>query len=100
MTQGRNLTRQGLGQAVNDQIGLSKNDAGDLVDNFFSCIKQVLLAGEDVKLVNFGSFKVVDKSARKGRNPQTGEAMKISKRRIVTFKPSKILREKVNDNSK
>jgi len=96
---GRNLTRQGLGQAVNDQIGLSKNDAGDLVDTFFSCIKQTLLAGEDVKLVNFGTFKVRDKSSRKGRNPQTGETLEISKRRIVTFKPSKILREKVNDNS-
>jgi integration host factor subunit alpha len=99
VTEGKNLTRQGLGQAVNEQIGLSKNDAGDLVDNFFSCIKQTLLAGEDVKLVNFGAFKVRDKSARRGRNPQTGESLEISRRRVVTFKPSKVLRAKVNDNS-
>ncbi len=97
MTQSRNLTRLGLGQAINDQIGLSKNDSGDLVDYFFSCIKNSLLAGDDVKLVNFGTFKVKEKAARKGRNPQTGAEMLISKRRIVTFKPSRILREKVND---
>ncbi len=92
-----NLTRQGLAQAVNEQIGLSQNDASDLVDNFFSCIKNSLLTGEDVKIVNFGVFKVKDKASRRGRNPQTGESMEISKRRMITFGPSKILREKVND---
>ena len=94
--QGKNLTRQRLARAVHEQIGFSQNDAVDLVDNFFSCLKQSLLDGQEVKLVNFGAFKIRHKAPRKGRNPQTGESMEISRRHMVTFKPSKALREKVN----
>jgi len=96
--QGKNLTRQRLAREVHEQIGFSLNDAGDLVDHFFACLKQSLLDGEEVKLVNFGAFKIKQKSPRQGRNPQTGESMEISSRRMVTFKPSKALREKVNGN--
>ena len=77
-------------------MGLSQTNCSDLVDEFFLSIKQALLQEDKVKLVRFGTFNVIKKESRVGRNPQTGQAMEISKRSMVSFKPSKELREKIN----
>ncbi len=91
-----NLTRRDLAQAINEQLGFSRSSAGELVDKVFTCLKETLLKEESIKLVQFGTFTVRQKSARVGRNPRTGETMEISKRSMVTFKISKLLRQRIN----
>ncbi len=91
-----NLTRKKLAQAINDQLGISQRSAADLVDEVFSSLKETFLNEESVKLVQFGTFSVRQKSPRVGRNPRTGETMEIAKRSMVSFKASKKLREKIN----
>jgi integration host factor subunit alpha len=91
-----NLTRKDLARAVQEKLGFSQRSSGDLVDEFFFHIKQALVNEEQVKIVHFGTFKVIKKESRIGRNPQTGQVMEISKRSMVSFKPSKELRYKVN----
>lgn len=93
-----NLTRKDLAKAINERLGFSQQSAGELVDAFFSSMKDSLLDEEAVKLVQFGTFNVRQKAPRIGRNPRTGDTMEISKRSMVTFKPSKVLREKINNN--
>ena len=77
------------------QAGFSKKEAAELVDLVFKVIKDTLARGEKVKISGFGNFSIRDKSTRIGRNPQTGEAMEISARRVLTFKPSQVLKEDV-----
>ena len=68
----------------------------DIVDQLFDILKETLEVGEKIKISGFGNFVVREKRPRKGRNPQTGEEMLISGRRIVTFKPSYVLRKALN----
>ena len=91
-----NLTRKDLARAINEKMGFSKSSAEGLVSTFFSSMKERLVGGESIKLVHFGTLGVRRKTPRRGRNPQTGESMMIIKRKMVTFKPSKGLREKLN----
>ncbi len=91
-----NLTRKELAQVINQKIGFSQRSAGELVDMVFDSLKEKLLEGEPVKLVQFGTFTVRKKASRVGRNPRTGEAMEITKRSMVSFRPSKTIREKIN----
>ncbi|MCK5341663.1 MAG: integration host factor subunit alpha [Desulfobulbaceae bacterium] len=91
-----NLTRKDLAKTINEKIGFSQRGASELIDTIFYCMRKSLLAEESVKLVQFGTFSVRKKALRMGRNPRTGESMEISKRSMVTFKPSKGLRERVN----
>jgi len=91
-----NVTRKDLAEAIKDKMGFSRNSCGQIVDEFFECIKSALLEKTDVKIVQFGAFKLRQKSPRIGRNPRTGETMEISERSVVTFKPSKILRAEIN----
>lgn len=91
-----NLTRKELAQVINQKMGFSQRSAGELVDMVFDSLKNELLAGEPVKLVQFGTFTVRKKSPRVGRNPRTGESMEITKRSMVSFRPSKTIREKIN----
>ena len=93
-----NLTRKDLTKAINEKLGFSQRAAGELVDKVFDVLKKALLAEEAVKLVQFGTFNVRRKSPRKGRNPRTGAAMEISKRSMISFRPSKIVREKINQS--
>lgn len=93
-----NLTRKDLAKAINEKMGFSQRGAGDLVDMVFDTLKKALLAEEAVKLVQFGTFNVRKKAPRKGRNPRTGAAMEISKRSMISFRPSKIVREKINQS--
>jgi len=91
------LTKADLIRQVYDQHeGLTKIQATDAVEAFLRISKNTLINGSDLLLSGFGKFNVKDKKARKGRNPQTGKALILNARRVVTFKPSGILRDKTN----
>jgi integration host factor subunit alpha len=89
------LTKADIVERVYKEAGFSKKEAADLVDLVFNIIKETLARGEKVKIFGFGNFSIRDKATRIGRNPQTGEAMEISARRVLTFKPSQVLKEDV-----
>lgn len=90
------MTKADIIEALYEKVGYSKKEASDLVELIFNTIKDTLANGEKIKISGFGNFIVRDKKTRTGRNPQTGEAIQISARRVLTFKPSQILREEVN----
>jgi integration host factor subunit alpha len=92
-----NITRKDLARAINEKMGFSHRSAEEIVDTVFSTMKSALLNGDSIKLVHFGTLSVRKKSPRRGRNPRTGEVMEISSRSMVTFKPSKGLRMKINN---
>ena len=91
-----NITRKDLAKAINEKLGFSQRSAEEIIDTFFSTMKSTLISGESIKLVHFGTLGVRKKSPRRGRNPRTGAAMEISSRSMVTFRPSKGLRMKIN----
>ena len=90
------LTKFDIVNSLNDEIGLNKREAKELVDSFFDNIKKLLSQGKEVKLSGFGNFQLKDKSSRPGRNPRTGENVEITARRVVTFKSGQKLKESVN----
>jgi integration host factor subunit alpha len=92
----KNVTRKELALAVNEKLGVSQRNAAEMVDTIFATMKETLVNGESLKLVQFGTLSVRDKSPRRGRNPRTGESMIITKRKMVSFRPSKRLRERLN----
>jgi integration host factor subunit alpha len=92
----RNVTRQELGADIDEKMGVSRRSASDIADAVFATMKQSLVAGELIKLVHFGTLAVRDKSPRRGRNPKTGEPMTITKRQMISFRPSRRLRELLN----
>ncbi len=92
----KNVTRKELALAINERLGISQRNAAELVDRIFATMKETLSSGESIKLVQFGTLTVRDKAPRRGRNPRTGEEMTITKRKMVSFRPSKGLRERLN----
>jgi len=91
------LLRRTKGGAYNtNHYNITKIQAIEAVEAFLKISKNTLINGSDLLLSGFGRFNVKDKNARKGRNPKTGEDLLLNSRRVVTFKPSGILREKVN----
>ncbi len=94
------VTKADIVERVYKEAGFSKKEAADLVDLIFKVIKDTLARGEKVKISGFGNFSIRDKATRVGRNPQTGEAMNISARRVLTFKPSQILRDDITERYK
>lgn len=92
----KNVTRKELSLAVNEKLGLSQRNSSEMIDTIFAAMKETLVSGESIKLVQFGTLTVRDKSPRRGRNPRTGESMTITKRKMVSFRPSKRLRERLN----
>ena len=91
-----NVTRKELALTIADRLQISQRSAAEIVDKVFSVMKETMVAGESVKLVQFGTLTVREKSPRRGRNPRTGESMTITKRQMVSFRPSKQLRERLN----
>ena len=89
------LTKSDIVENLNNEIGLNKREAKELVDMLFNDIKNLLSEGHDVKLSGFGNFQLKNKSSRPGRNPRTGEHVEISARRVVTFKSGQKLKESV-----
>ena len=90
------MTKADLVESIQTTTGMSKKDSYDMLETVFSLIKDTLESGEKIKVAGFGNFEVREKKDRKGRNPQTGEAITISARRILTFKPSPVLKSAVN----
>ncbi len=91
------LTKADIVEKIYKEAGFSKKDAAELVDLVFDVMKNTLSKGEKVKISGFGNFSIRDKKTRMGRNPQTGEAMEISARRVLTFKPSQVLKEDITE---
>ncbi len=91
------MTKADIIEAVYDQIGFSKKEAAEVVELVFETMKDTLADGEKIKISGFGNFVVRPKRARTGRNPQTGEQITISARRVLTFKPSQVLKDSLND---
>lgn len=92
-----NLTRKELADAVAEQLGYPRSTCAEIVDTTFASMKAALTSGKAIKIVHFGTFTLRDKNPRNGRNPRTGESILIKKRQMVSFKPSKKLREQINE---
>ena len=90
------LTKDEIVKAVVEETGFPKNQSAELVETLLEIIKKTLVSGEKVMVSGFGTFKVLEKKARKGRNPATGEGMILEPRRAVTFHCSGKLRKKIN----
>lgn len=89
----KTVTKSDIVDSVNAKMGFSKKDSIEIVDRVFESIKLALERGEAVKIAGFGKFEVRQKHKRRGRNPQTGEEIEISARKVLTFRPSQILRD-------
>ncbi len=94
---GKTLTRSDLSEAVYREIGLSRNESSELVETILDRIADALVSGDNVKISSFGTFALRDKGARVGRNPKTGEEVPIDPRRVLVFRPSHIMKERVNN---
>ena len=92
----KTTTRSTLSEAVFKNVGLSRNESATLVDSVFGEILKSLINGDDVKISSFGTFVVRQKKERIGRNPKTGIEAPIIARKVVTFKPSQIMKDKIN----
>lgn len=90
------ITKADIVEKVYQKIGFSKKEASELVEMVFNELKTVVCEGGKVKISGFGNFIVRSKNERVGRNPQTGEQMKISARRVLTFRPSQVLKAVLN----
>jgi integration host factor subunit alpha len=94
------MTKADLVDLIYERVGSSKKEACEVVDAVFAIIRDSLRQGHKVKVTGFGTFVVNLKHARKGRNPQTGEPITIVSRRVLSFKPSQVLKERVNNGTK
>ena len=93
-----NITRKKLYNRIHQNLGFSKNISSQIVDDFFELLIDELIKKKKVKISSFGTFKVIDKKERIGRNPKTKVVAKICARKIVKFKPSLKTKEKINNN--
>ena len=91
------MTKIDIIQDVYEKLGLSKNESARVVESVFDIIKDKLAKGEKIKISGFGNFVVKEKKSRRGRNPQTGDEIAISARRVLTFKSSQVLRKALNN---
>jgi len=89
------LTKADLAATLFDEVGLNKREAKEFVDAWFEAIREALESGDHVKLSGFGNFQLRDKNQRPGRNPKTGEEVPISPRRVLTFRPSHLMKDRV-----
>ncbi len=90
------MTKADIVEAVYKNVGFSKKESTEIVELVFETMRQALEKGAKVKISGFGNFTVRKKKTRMGRNPQTGEEIKISARKVMTFKPSQVLKNSVN----
>ncbi len=95
---GKTLTRAQLTEAVYQEVGLSRNESADLVEAVLNEISTALTRGDMVKISSFGSFFVRQKGRRIGRNPKTGEEVPILPRKVLVFRPSHVLKNRINQS--
>jgi integration host factor subunit alpha len=96
----RTVTRMDLSEAVFREVGLSRNESAQLVESVLQHMSDSLVRGEQVKISSFGTFTVRKKAARVGRNPKTGEEVPIHPRRVLSFRPSHLMKERVAAGNK
>ncbi len=90
------MTKADLVENIYERVGFSKKESAEIVELVFEIIKQTLEQGEKIKIAGFGNFVVREKKSRRGRNPQTGQEIRISARKVLTFKPSQVLKNTLN----
>ncbi len=90
------MTKADLVETIYEKIGFSRKESAEIVDLVFDLMKETLESGQKIKISGFGNFLVRQKRSRKGRNPQTGSEIQITARRVLTFKPSQVLRKALN----
>ena len=90
------LNKIDLANMLNEKLGISRKESSNIVESFFAIIKDELCQGNEVLISGFGKWQAKAKKERRGRNPQTGKALIIDARRVVTFKPSIVLRDAIN----
>jgi integration host factor subunit alpha len=93
------LTRADLAEAVYEEVGLSRNESADLVEAVLDEISDALVSGDNVKISSFGSFSVKQKGERIGRNPKTGVEVPIKPRKVLTFKASHVLKDRIQSET-
>lgn len=93
---GKTITRADLSEAVHRQIGLSRTESAELVKSIIGSVADALIVGERVKLSSFGTFLIRQKGGRVGRNPKTGEEVPITPRRVLVFRPSQVMKSRIN----
>ena len=93
----KTLTRNDISEAIFRNIGLSKHESAQLLESVLSQISEALIQNKTVKLSSFGTFTPKNKRARIGRNPKTGVEATINARRVISFKPSNLMKEKINN---
>jgi integration host factor subunit alpha len=96
MTSKTTLTRLDLAESLNRKVGLSRSESSQLVTSILGHMSSALLNGDNVKISGFGSFLLRDKGERMGRNPKTGIEVVIPPRRVLTFRPSQIMRGEIS----
>jgi len=96
----KNLTKKDISNKIFHNLGFSKSLSSRIIDDFFESMISQLIKTNKVKLSSFGTFEVINKKERIGRNPKTKEEAKITSRKVVKFRPSSIFRKKINDNEK
>lgn len=94
---GRTITRAQLSEAVYQEVGLSRNESAELLEAVLNHVSDALAKGETVKISSFGSFSVRQKGQRIGRNPKTGEEVPILPRKVLVFRPSQVLKNRINE---
>ncbi|MGV6889107.1 integration host factor subunit alpha [Rhodophyticola sp. SM2404] len=97
---GKTLTRMDLSEAVFSEVGLSRNESAQLVERVLDLMSDAIAEGEQVKISSFGTFSVRSKTARIGRNPKTGQEVPILPRRVLTFRPSHLMKDRVAAGNK
>jgi integration host factor subunit alpha len=96
----KTLTRMDLSESVFREVGLSRNESAQLVESVLQYVSDALASGETVKISSFGTFSLRSKTARVGRNPKTGDEVPISPRRVLTFRPSHLMKDRVAGSGK
>jgi len=96
MKSGKTMTKADIIESIYEKIGFSKKESAEIVELVFNTMKTTLERSEKIKISGFGNFVIRDKKPRIGRNPQTGEEIEISARKVLTFKPSQVLKNSLN----
>ena len=91
------MTKADLIEKISLMTAFTKKESAEIVERVFDVVKATLEAGENIKIAGFGNFEVKEKAARNGRNPQTGEIIEITPRRVLTFKASQVLKKLINE---
>jgi len=97
---GRTITRAQLSEAVYQEVGLSRNESAELLELVLTQVSDALSRGETVKISSFGTFSIRQKGQRIGRNPKTGEEVPILPRKVLVFRPSQVLKNRINEKRK